>query len=244
MKRACAVLLVAGVVLAAGPGVPSYAQDGTRMLEGLNAQRQAGGLSPLRWDPTLGETAAAYAKVLAARGLLSHRDSSGRSALDRYHERGGTAVLVGEVLGSGPSAAAVLAAWGRSLSHRETLLDVRWTHAGAGRALLDGGAELWVAMFSRLLVEGLQVRPCPDGLCLEGYLAPAAAGIPVLLSGTQALRPELWQPAERRFRFLVPASRGGLYHRLGYADPDGRLRITDVLFPAALLTSAPGTAPR
>ena len=240
MKRALAVLIVAVSVLAAGAG----AQDSSTLLERLNAERQAGGLSPLLWDPTLGATAEAYASDLAARGVLSHRDPSGGSALDRYHQRGGTAVLVGEVLGSGPSVAAVLAAWALSPSHRDTLLDGRWTHVGAGRALLAGGAELWVAMFSRLLVEGLQVRAAPDGLSLEGHLAAAAAGMPQLLSGTQVLQPELWQPAERRFRFLVPAARGGLYHRLGYVGPDGRLRITDVLFPARLLTSARETEPR
>jgi len=248
MKRAPAVLLAAWLLLAQAAAAQG-AQDaeGERwVLQGINALRREEGLRQLDWDDALGRTAELYARALAARGLLSHRDEAGRSALQRYHLQGGTAVLVGEVLGIGPERAAVLAAWRHSPSHRDTLLDERFTHAGAGSLALADGAQLWVALFTRLLVEELHVSLGPGGYRLEGRFSPAAGGVvqPLLLSGIRVVQPEAWQAGERRFRFLVPESQGALYHRLGYLGEEGRIRITDVLFPARLLTSAPGTAPR
>jgi hypothetical protein len=245
MKRALPVLLLASWLLpwSARADCPGLSRD---MLAGINGVRLAAGRRQLQWDDILGRTAAAYARALAARGALSHRDESGQSALERYHGQGGTAVLVGEVLGTGTGAAAVLGAWQQSRSHREVLLDPRWTHAATGGLVLSDGAELWVAMFVRLLVEDLEVHLSPRGYVLEGRFAAAAGGVaePVLYSGIWSLLPESWQPDQRCFRFVVPEEQGRLYHRLGYLADDGQIRITDVLFPAALSTSVPETAPR
>jgi len=222
------------------------AQAAVRVLQTVNALRAAGGLPPLRWDATLGRTAGAYAGALELRGELAHRDPQGGSALERYHRQGGTSVLVGEVLGTGPSAEVGIAAWRDSSAHREALLDPRWTHAGAGSVPLAAGAELWVMMFTRLLVEDLRVEPGPGGYLLEGRFAAAAGGVvqPVLLSGIRVLPPASWQAGQRRFRYLLPEAQGRLYHRLGYLTEEGQTRITDVLFPAGLVTCAPETAPR
>lgn len=243
MKRALPVLLLASLLLprAAGAVAPAGA-----MLEGLNALRAAHGLQPLRWDDTLGDTATAYAGELSAGGVLTHRGRSGGSVLERYRSQGGTATLVGEVLGAGAGLSEVIAAWGLSPAHRDILLDARWTHAGAGRLALSDGTELWVALFARRLVEDLQIRLSPLGYVVEGSFSAEAPGFaePVLYSGIRLQQPDGWRPDLRRFRFVVPVEQGRLYHRLGYLGEDAGLRITDVFFPAAVATSAPETAPR
>lgn len=217
-----------------------------QMLQGLDALRREQGLAGLEPDPVLAATAAAYALVLGRRGELSHRDEAGASALQRYRAQGGTAVLVGELLGAGADAAAVIDAWRLSPPHRDVLLDARWTHAGAGVLPLGQGGQVWVVVFARRLVEELQLRPCPEGYCLEGRFGPRAEGVvePFLLSGIRLLPPESWQAAEGRFRFVVPREQGSLYHRLGYRGADGEPRLTDAFVPVQLLTCAPETAPR
>lgn len=247
MKRAPFALLLASLLLLRGtPAVAQEAGAAPRMLQRLNELRQAGGIAELQWDETLARTAADYGRLLGQRGELSHRDPTGGSALQRYHAQGGTAVLVGELLGAGPHAAAVAAAWRLSPPHREVLLDRRFTHAGAGFCPLAAGAEVWVVVFARRLVEPLLLRPAPQGYCLEGRFLPAAEGVlePFLLSGIRLLAAERWQPEQRWFRFLIPQEQGDVYHRLGYRSAEGEPLLTDVFFPAQLLTCAPGRAPR
>jgi hypothetical protein len=243
MKRVLPALLLASLLLPRAAGADGLAGG---MLEGINAIRLAEGGQPLLREEALSRTAGAYARELAARGVLSHRDESGQSALERYHRQGGTAGLVGEVLGTGSSASVVLAAWQQSRPHRDILLDGRWTHAGTGTLVLPDGTELWVVVFARRLVEELEVRLSPEGYIVEGRFTAAADGVaaPVLYSGIWSLQPDSWRAVERRFRFVVPEEQGRLYHRLGYVGEHGEIRITDVFFPAGAATSAPETAPR
>ena len=63
---ACAVSLA--VAAPAAPKVPALSPLGARLLTAHNGERVRFGLSPLRWDPMLAASAAAYGPSLAALG--------------------------------------------------------------------------------------------------------------------------------------------------------------------------------
>jgi hypothetical protein len=211
----------------------------------LNGLRETHGLAPLGYDPLLARVAAAYAAELAQRGELSHRDERGRDALERYRAQGGVALRVGEILGSGASLEAVAAAWEASVPHRELALRRDWTHAGAG-VVMVGGQQLWVLLFAAHLVQRLHIRATPDGglFLVTGRFPEGIPGPPVLLSGLEEVAPELWSEQTRCFRFQLPASRGDLYHRLGYVDAAGSFHIGAAFYPGLAATSSKETAPQ
>lgn len=222
--------------------VPARAGEALAWAAGLRAGR---GLPPLAPDPALERAAAAYAQVLAASGRLSHRDASGRGALLRVREAGGSAARVGEILGAGPSLAAVAAAWEASPTHAAVALDPGWTHAGEGRAPAGPAGEVWVLLFAQQRVEGLALDRLPDGAFrLAGRFRDEEAAEPVLLSGVRSLAAVRWDPRRREFLFRIPAAAGALYHRLGYRTAGGEVLLTGAFFPEAAATSSPGTAPR
>jgi len=224
--------LLLSLLLCASPWAQAQA------LDWANRLRASHGLGALEEQPLLHRSAQAYAEALARSGRLSHRDGNGSTALDRYRQAGGTSIVIGEILGSGPEFSEIAAAWVRSASHREVVLDPRWTHAGAGRALRSG-REVWVVVFTALFVHRLAVVLQPQGYLLSGVLSASPDREPLLLSGVQVWQWQAWDRATGEFRYLIPLSRGQLYHRLGYRDPQGRVRITDVFFPNRLATSSP-----
>ena len=229
------------------PPVPRSAAPpnatGAEALAWANLFRAARGLQAVAADPALERCARLYALELAASGRLSHRDARGRAALQRYREAGGSAVRVGELLGSGPELAAVAAAWESSPAHAGLALRPGWTQAGAGSAL-RGSGEVWVLLFAEQEVQDLRLQALPGptgGYLLTGRFRAAEAAEPLLLSGLRAVPAREWRPGERLFAFLIPAEAGRLYHRLGYRTASGRWVLTDAFYPA---TSSAETAPR
>ena len=84
------------------------------ILEELNRLRIEKDIPPLTILPLLSSCASSYAAALSERGYLSHTGGSGMRAVDRFRERGGTSLRVGEVLGSSPPAGEVPATAGRA----------------------------------------------------------------------------------------------------------------------------------
>jgi uncharacterized protein YkwD len=255
MKRAVRVALLGTALLYAGftPGaadesraadaasapasVPA-ATDVQTVLAWVNELRGRSELPELEVDPLLSRTAAAYAAELASSGILSHVDERGRRALERLHARGGTSVLVGEILASGPDLAKVIPSWEASRSHSELAAGRRWTHLGAASAP-SSTTRVWVVLFAREPIHPLRILPSEAGILVRGRLSPAGAREPVLISGVEELPPLRWDAGSREFCFLIPPGREDIYHRLGYRSRTGALVVTDTFFPRQALTSAP-----
>ncbi len=221
------VPLYAGIE--ADPAVPAW----------LDQMRTRQGSSALSVDPVLERAAAEYAADLAERGVLSHVDTRGRRALQRVRDCGGTAVLIGEILGSGPDVQSVTSAWQQSISHSEVAADSLWTHYGAASAP-HGQNRVWVVLFASHRIYPLEIRSTADGYLVRGVLTAGEAEEPLLYSGIEILPLSAWDPSNREFSFLIPTARQNIYHRLGYRSQTGELIITNTFYPKRVATSDRG----
>ncbi len=123
-----------------------------RLLELVNQERLAAGLSALQWNDTLAADAAAYAQDMAARGYFGHYSPEGASPYDRAWEAGyppfDWGVYVGENLAMGyTNPEAVVQGWMVSESHRSNLLLPGYAEAGAAVAIMPDGRKVWVQEF-------------------------------------------------------------------------------------------------
>jgi hypothetical protein len=248
MKRAAWKIAILLIPLLTTPTGRITAEDAdidqgftAAILPWVNQLRHRWGLSQLVEDQRLQRTASLYAAELVARGVLSHVDERGRRALERFRDQGGTSILVGEIIGSGPDLQSITAAWENSQSHREVVGNPLWTHCGGGLAL-GGDSDVWVVLFTSRRIDPLEMTVVEGGYELQGRLDPkgGAGREPVLLSGIEMLEPLHWDPQTGKFSFLIPRQRGEIFHRLGYRSRSDALIVTDTFRPARLVTSDPG----
>jgi hypothetical protein len=246
MKRAARIFATAPILCFSllMPLVPraafGEAASTAAVLSWVNHLRERQGLAELGPDPLLERAAEAYAVDLRDRGVLSHVDDQGRRALQRVQALGGTAVLVGELLGSGTDLRSVSAAWEASPGHREVVLNPLWTHCGAA-TVKSGATAVWVVLFTSRRIDPLQILRSAEGYLIRGRLASPRAEEPVLLSGIEPVDPLHWDARSREFAFLVPLDREEIYCRLGYrlrSEQGGGLVVTDTFYPRAAAASA------
>ncbi len=136
------------------------------LAKGITQLRERHDLSPLVEDPLLDEVADAHARELVARGVLSHRSTSGADPAERLRVAEYPHRLVLENLGRADDVTALLRAWMHSESHRRNLL-----HPDARRVGLavrpmppgEGGGLLVVALFVQP-PELIDTETAPDEL--------------------------------------------------------------------------------
>jgi hypothetical protein len=214
----------------------TFGQSETDELWYLNQLRVDAGFSLLAVDPVLERTAALFAAELKDRGVLTHRGKRYKTALQRYQAQGGTTVRIGEILGSGSEWEQVVEAWLESPQHYEVLFDERWTHQGLGTADL-GNLRIWVVLFNRQELTALQFQTKEGGLFLSGRLEKPKGIQPLIIAGLSVRQADLWNTETRSFQFFIPRSQWSLYHRLGYRDQAGVIRISDAFYPVEVITS-------
>jgi hypothetical protein len=233
MKRALLMLLASLAV-----GSPVSADPADAVLPWANGLREATGrASPLESDEAISRTAAAYAEVLAAAGILSHESPGDRSLFpERYARGGGTEIFIAEILGAGPDLGRVEAAWEASEPHRRAVVDPRYTRLGAGEAA-SGSQQVWVVIFARKVFDDLSVEAVGRNLLIEGTLADPEASAPFLEEGASlaAVAPVQWQPESRRFSYRIMGGAAGGHWLLGFRSADtGNPEITNsVTWPPA-----------
>lgn len=118
-------------------------------LQLVNLERVDYGLSPVVVVPTLTKIAEDFACRMIEEGFFGHEDpQTGRGPGERAVAGKYVFYNVGENLAAGQeSAADVMDAWMESPSHREIILDPKWTEIGI--AVRTGGAYsiYWVQEF-------------------------------------------------------------------------------------------------
>lgn len=132
------------------------APDGieTDLFAGMNAERAARGLGPLVLDATLTTIARTRSQQMASEGYFGHVDPRGRRPyIDLLAQSGVTYRLAGENLAlnnyPAPEAASrALTSLMASTSHRENILEERFTRVGVGVVTTADGKHYLTAIFT------------------------------------------------------------------------------------------------
>ena len=153
------VLLAAAFAVGCGQGVLSsggtcrvpwqadeWAQE---VIDLVNAERAAEGLSPLSSDATLATMAEDYACEMIEDEFFAHvNPDTGSTPVTRADEHGYVYDEVGENLAVGyDSPAEVMVAWMNSPGHRANILHDSYTEMGVGVRVALDGQTYWVQEF-------------------------------------------------------------------------------------------------
>lgn len=108
-----------------------------RMLDLVNQERQAAGLSPLQADPELTEVARKHSADMFARGYFAHDTPDGLSPFDRMHQANVRFTTAGENLALAPTLQIAHTGLMNSPGHRANILRREFGRVGIG--VMDGG---------------------------------------------------------------------------------------------------------
>ena len=137
MRRA-AVSLISAVVLATSSSTAgAHSLRATQSVESaINSMRAQHGCGPLRFHLGLSLSAGKQARLLLADGELNH--DAGSPMPERLHRAAPSASLLGEDLAWGTGSAAlpssIVRSWMNSPTHRQIMLDCRFSQLGVGIA--------------------------------------------------------------------------------------------------------------
>lgn len=121
--------------------------DVQRVIDLVNAQREANGLGALSTTSTLQKMANARAAELVQ--AFSHTRPNGSSCFTVFEEYGVAYWTVGENIAAGQRTAdVVMNSWMNSSGHRANILNGDFTHIGVGRYESDG-TIYWVQLFCK-----------------------------------------------------------------------------------------------
>ena len=118
-------------------------------LELVNLERAEIGLTPVAPNAELSKIADEYACRMIEQDFFGHSDpTTGHGPGERAIAGKYRFLAVGENLASGPeSPAEVVQLWMESESHRDVILDSRWSDFGMGIRLAADGSIFWVQEF-------------------------------------------------------------------------------------------------
>ena len=146
--------LPAAQVYRIAPGATDAVQ--IRMLDGVNALRQAAGAPPLRFDARLNAAAATHSRDMSVQNRPWHFGSDGSSPLDRARRVGFTGEILGENISeSYETELETLAAWMAQADTRAVILDPVATQMGFSWFQEPGGKIWWT------LVTGIPAPAAP-----------------------------------------------------------------------------------
>ncbi len=129
---------------------PGLAFEQAALIDGINAERRAAGLGPVRANPVLAAAAHSHACDNARQSALSHQGSDGTRPGQRALRAGYDYRMVGENLGLGfHSAPQAMFYWMRSPGHRDNVLAPQVTEAALGLTVAGNGQRAWVLMLGR-----------------------------------------------------------------------------------------------
>jgi uncharacterized protein YkwD len=129
VRRALLCLLILCFAIPASAGASSSL--GRQVVRGINAQRHAHGLPPLRLAGALGKVAGSHSRFMARVGHLQHESADGTSATTRIR-RAMRVRRAGEAIAFGSDARAVVRAWMASPPHRKLIMSSSYRVIGVG----------------------------------------------------------------------------------------------------------------
>ena len=109
-----------------------------QLLNSVNQERKAHGLSPLKYDEALATAARAHAQRMAEQGTISHQLPGEPNLLTRARAAGAHFSWIAENVDEGPNAAAIHQSFMKSPQHRANILDPDMDSAGIGVADRNG----------------------------------------------------------------------------------------------------------
>lgn len=118
-----------------------------RMLDGVNALRQAAGTGPVVLDPLLNAAAATHSRDMSIQNRPWHFGSDGSSPLVRAQRSGYTGRLLGELISETyETELETLAAWMAQPDTRAVIMDPLATRLGFAWFQEQGGKIWWTAV--------------------------------------------------------------------------------------------------
>jgi len=120
-----------------------------RVVQLVNAERQAYGLSALYYDPTISNVARTKSQDMAVNRYFDHRSPTYGMANEMLSSFGITWSAWGENIASGQETPEkVVAAWMASPTHRQNILAKHFTFLGVGYYVDSSGTPYWTQMFT------------------------------------------------------------------------------------------------
>jgi uncharacterized protein YkwD len=123
----CATVLCFLIPASAG----ASASLGRQVLRGINVERHAHGLPPLRMAGALGKVAGSHTRFMARVGRLQHESADGTSATTRIR-RAMRVRRAGEAIALATDARAIVRSWMASPPHRKLILSRSYRVIGVG----------------------------------------------------------------------------------------------------------------
>jgi uncharacterized protein YkwD len=109
-----------------------------QLLNSVNQERKAHGLSPLKYDEALATAARAHAQRMAEQGTISHQLPGEPNLLTRAKAAGAHFSWLSENVDEGPNASAIHQSFMKSPQPRANILDTDMDSAGIGVADHNG----------------------------------------------------------------------------------------------------------
>lgn len=136
-----------------------------RMLDGVNALRQAAGAIPLQLNAQLNASAATHARDMSIQNRPWHFGSDGSSPLDRLRRVGYSGHLTGEAISETyETELETLAAWTQQPSTRGVLLDPRANEMGFAWFQESNGKIWWALVLADRTRRGAIAQAIPIAL--------------------------------------------------------------------------------
>lgn len=128
----------------------AYREFQKRVIELVNEERAAYGLSPLKENADLDKVATIKSKDMAKLNYFSHTSPTYGSPFEMLKDFGINYTAAGENIAMGqPTPESVMDAWMHSEGHRANILNSNYTHIGVGIAKNSRGQYIWTQTFLR-----------------------------------------------------------------------------------------------
>ena len=131
-----------------------------RMLDGLNALRQAAGAGQVQLNAQLNAAAATHSRDMSVQNRPWHFGSDGSSPLDRLRRVGYSGALTGETISETyETELETLAAWMSAPNTRDVLLNSKATEMGFSWFQESNGKIWWTLVLANGNVQGIVAQP-------------------------------------------------------------------------------------